>query len=146
METENTKLKTDFRNACNAYLRLFAEKHGFDWNDCDWVSEDAGGVACLGDFFVDMNVIKDDIDMNAPKEEFFRWYDYSTEVEFLDLPKRCNYRSWLKGCPRYSETTFGRIRQLRDKLNESRMKLLEAIEQESEWFGKERDFCEQPPY
>lgn len=137
METENTKLKADFRNACDAYLRAFAKKHGFDFSDCDWVSDDAGGVACIGDFFVGMDVIKDDIDMNAPEEEFLRWYDYSEEVDFLELTDRCNYRSWLKGCPRYSSSTFERLRELKSKLDEDKLKLLEAIREESEWLKEE---------
>lgn len=125
------KLKIDFRNACNAYLRSFAKKHDFDFGDCNWVSDDAGGVACIGDFFVNMDVIKDDIDMNAPKEEFFRWYEYSEKVNSLGLPPGCNYRSWLKGCPRYSSSTLERLGKLQREVEENKLKLLEAIREES---------------
>ena len=41
----NTKLKSDYEKACNAYLQAFCEKHGYDYEDAarSWVGGDVGG-------------------------------------------------------------------------------------------------------
>lgn len=104
---------------CIEYLRLFCEKHGFDYEDAKdaWVGNEVGGVVCIGDYFTDMGVIIADIEMDAPEDEFIKWYDYSLVAnEFgLNVP---NFKSWVKGCPRTSEETFERLRKLRQDLND----------------------------
>ena len=111
------KAREYFEKGCNEYLRLFCEKHGFDFEDAkdSWVSDSVGGVVCVGDFFVDMETIIADIEMDAPEEEFFKWYDYSIAASEFDLTQP-NLSSWLKGCPRTSEETFAKLRELKDSL------------------------------
>lgn len=129
-EKKRKTLQSVYRSACNNYLEAFAEKHGFDMRDCEWVSDEPGGVASVGDYFIDMQTLKDDIDLDAPEEEFLKWYDYTNECAILSMPDRCNFRSWLKGCPRYSEETFVRIRQLRKDVEFAKDALMLAIEEE----------------
>lgn len=131
MEIDKNGLKKNYNDACNAYLKAFAEKHGLDMSDCGWVAEEPGGIASIGDYFVDMPTIITDIDMEAPEEEFWKWYEYTAEVDLLELPDNCNYKAWLRGCPRYSEEAFERIRALRNKVDEAKRILKEAIEAES---------------
>lgn len=104
---------------CIEYLRLFCEKHGFDYEDTkdSWVGNEVGGVACVGDYFADMGVIIADIEMDAPEHEFMEWYDYCLNAnEFgLDTP---NFKSWVKGCPRTSKETFEHFRKLKQNLND----------------------------
>lgn len=104
---------------CIEYLRLFCEKHEFGYEDVEdaWVGNEVGGVACVGDYFVDMGVIITDIEMDAPEDEFIKWYDYSLVAnEFgLNVP---NFKSWVKGCPRTSEETIERLRKLKQDLND----------------------------
>lgn len=104
---------------CIEYLRLFCEKHEFGYEDVEdaWVGNEVGGVACVGDYFVDMGVIIADIEMDAPEDEFIKWYDYSLVAnEFgLNVP---NFKSWVKGCPRTSEETIERLRKLKQDLND----------------------------
>ena len=42
----NTKIKSDYEKACNAYLQAFCEKHGYDYEDAarSWVGGDVGGI------------------------------------------------------------------------------------------------------
>lgn len=104
---------------CIEYLRLFCEKHGFDYEDTkdSWVGNEVGGVACVGDYFVDMGVIIADIEMDAPEHEFMEWYDYCLDANEFGLVAP-NFKSWIKGCPRTSEETLEHLRKLKQDLND----------------------------
>lgn len=114
---QSKKAKLLYEEGCNLYLRLFCEKHDFDAdsNDVYWVANDIGGVAAIGDYYVNMGDMRLDIDKDAPTDEFFQWYDYSVEAYSLGLSAP-NYKSWLMGCPRqYAE--MERIRKMKDEVN-----------------------------
>ena len=102
-----------YRQACNQYLALFCDKHGYDLRDAEWVAGEPGDIATIGDYFVSMRTIIDDLEMDAPEEEFIRWYDYCLEANDLGIASP-NFRSWVKGCPRIPEE---RLQRLRDALN-----------------------------
>lgn len=106
-----------YRRGCNQYLELFCEKHGYGMDYTSWVGGEPGSVAEIGDYFVGMQTIIDDLTMDAPEEEFIRWYDYCLEADALGIDSP-NYRSWLKGCPRVPEDRLQRLRHLRDELRE----------------------------
>ena len=109
--------KEYFVKGCNEYLRLFCEKHDFDYEEAkeSWVANCVGDVTCVGDIFVGMQTIITDIEMDAPEEEFVKWYDYNLVAhEFgFNTP---NFESWLRGCPRVSEETFNKLQGLKTTL------------------------------
>lgn len=129
---ERKALRASYDDACNQYLAAFAAKHGIDRSDCDWVGDEPGGVAMIGDWFASMEVITLDIDRDAPEGEFLKWYDYGLRCDELELPDKCNYRSWLQGCPRYSEEAFERIAALRKTLQEAGERMQRAIREEAD--------------
>jgi hypothetical protein len=108
-------LKDKYIQICNEYLRLFCEKH--DYQNDGWVADEHGGIAMCSDLYVDFDTIKTDIDMNVDEDEFIKYYDYTLESsEFgLNLP---NFRSWLNDCPRTSEESFQKMREIRAQLEE----------------------------
>ena len=110
--------KEYFVKGCNEYLRLFCEKHDFDYEEAknSWVANCVGDVTCVGDIFVGMQTIITDIEMDAPEDEFVKWYDYNLVAhEFgFNTP---NFESWLKGCPRVSEETFKKLQGLKNDLD-----------------------------
>lgn len=109
-----------FVKGCNEYLRLFCEKHDFDYEEAkeSWVANCVGDVTCVGDIFVGMQTIITDIEMDAPEEEFLKWYDYNLVAhEFgFTMP---NFESWLRGCPRVSEETFKKLQGLKNDLDDA---------------------------
>lgn len=112
------KAREYFVKGCNEYLRLFCEKHDFDYEEAkeSWVANCVGDVTCVGDIFVGMQTIITDIEMDAPEEEFIKWYDYNLVAhEFgFNTP---NFESWLRGCPRVSDETFKKLQGLKNDLD-----------------------------
>ena len=114
------KAKEYFVKGCNEYLRLFCEKHDYDYEEAkeSWVANCVGDVTCVGDIFVGMQTIITDIEMDAPEDEFIKWYDYNLVAnEFgFNTP---NFESWLRGCPRVSEETFKKLQGLKNDLDDA---------------------------
>lgn len=112
------EVKDLYNKGCNEYLRLFCEKHEYDYEDAkdSWVGNSVGGIVCVGDYFVDIATLKADIDMDAPVDEFLKWYDYCTDVAEFGLTTP-NYESWLRGCPRTSKEALSNLRSLKKALD-----------------------------
>jgi hypothetical protein len=73
MSSKN-KAKLLYEEACNLYLHLFCEKHGFnaEYPDTCWIANNIGGVAFIGDYLVDMETMRYDIDndLAEPNERY----------------------------------------------------------------------------
>lgn len=119
MTSIKKELKQNFENACNAYLKAFCEKHGYDYEDAhdSWAAGDVGGVVLCGDQCVSIDTIRTDIDMDAPEEELLKWYDYVTEVGFYNLPSM-NFENWLKGAPRIPRESIENIKARKQELDD----------------------------
>lgn len=123
----------EYKKACNSVLKDFCEKHGFDYYDAkdSWVANIVGDTCFCGDYSVGLEDMIADLELNAPEDEFFEYYDYAVQCSSVGLTAM-NYRSWLKGCPRYSQETIDHINKLKAKLYESEEALKKAIEEAKE--------------
>jgi hypothetical protein len=103
-----------FEKGCNEYLRLFCEKHEFDYElaKSEWVVGDVGTIVCCGDYFVCLSDMMTDIEQDAPKGEFGKWYEYAVDAHTLGITAP-NYSSWLNGCPRCSQEEINRLFMLK---------------------------------
>ena len=112
------KAREYFVKGCNEYLRLFCEKHDYDYEEAkeSWVANCVGDVTCVGDIFVGMQTIITDIEMDAPEDEFIKWYDYNLVAHEFGFTTP-NFESWLRGCPRVSEEAFKKLQGLKNDLN-----------------------------
>lgn len=106
-----------YNRGCNAYLQLFCEKHGYDYEDAkdSWVGNEVGGIVCVNDYFVDMQTIITDVEHCSDESEFIKWYDYCLEATEFGLTTP-NYTSWLKGCPRTPKSSFDNLRTIKQSL------------------------------
>ena len=107
-----------FVKGCNEYLRLFCEKHDFDYEEAkeSWVANCVGDVTCVGDIFVGMQTIITDIEMDAPEEEFIKWYDYNLVANEFGFTTP-NFDHWLRGCPRVSEESVKKLQGIKKDLD-----------------------------
>ena len=112
------KAREYFVKGCNEYLRLFCEKHDYDYEEAkdSWVANCVGDITCVGDIFVGMQTIIADIEMDAPEDEFIKWYDYNLVAHEFGFTTP-NFESWLRGCPRVSEETFKKLQGLKNDLD-----------------------------
>ena len=124
------KAREYFVKGCNEYLRLFCEKHDFDYEEAkeSWVANCVGDVTCVGDIFVGMQTIITDIEMDAPEEEFLKWYGYNLVANEFGFTTP-NFDHWLRGCPRVPQESF-------DKLEALKKDLEDAIEKERTLLNK----------
>lgn len=124
------KAREYFVKGCNEYLRLFCEKHDFDYEEAkdSWVANCVGDVTCVGDIFVGMQTIITDIEMDAPEEEFIKWYGYNLVANEFGFTTP-NFDHWLRGCPRVPQESF-------DKLEALKKDLEDAIEKERTLLNK----------
>lgn len=110
--------RAHFIKGCNEYLRLFCEKHDYDYEDAkdSWVANCVGDVTCVGDIYVGMQTIITDIEMDAPEEEFIKWYDYNLVANEFGFATP-NFDSWLRGCPRVSDEAFKKLQGIKKDLD-----------------------------
>lgn len=125
-------LKKRYDNACNAYLKAFCEKHKCDYEDAkdSWVANDVGSICMLGDSFVSLSDMMTDINNDAPKEEYWRYYTYLMDSQELGF--NCpNYASWLRGCPRMSEEQQTAIREAKNRVCEAQKEFERILKEEN---------------
>jgi hypothetical protein len=104
-----SELYKNYEIACNAYLKAFCEKHGYCFDSyCYWVEDDAGTVAIISDYWVDMQTIITDIECNAKEDEFLKWCDYCIELRTYGIGHIPNYKDWLNGLSKKNGCRNGR--------------------------------------
>ena len=126
-------LKQQYIDACNAYLEAFCDKHGFDYDEAanSWVANVVGDACMIGDYFVSFEEMKTDIDMDATKDEYWSYYDYSLEAHELGF--NCpNYANWLRGCPRLSEGQRKSIREAKNRVELAKKELEKCIKEQKQ--------------
>ncbi|MGN0045673.1 hypothetical protein [Alistipes indistinctus] len=126
-------LKSDYINACNAYLKAFCEMYGFDYYPDFCIGDEVGGVIELGDYFVNINTIRTAVDKGVPREEFVKWYDYCMDCGSLGIPSP-NFDSWLRGCPRMSDEKIRELMERHHKIEELKEELRKLIEEKRSEF------------
>ena len=117
-----TQLEQNYINACNAYLKAFCEKHGYDFDDATWI-HGVGEIAEFSDYYADMVTIKIDIDREAKVDEFIKWYDYTLRLGMLDCSGIPNFENWLRRCPIKSEEEILKMEATRRKIEDLKNEL-----------------------
>ena len=111
-----------YRCACNALLRLFCDKQGFDPADTYWVAGRVGETADCASYFFTMDDIITDLEEDAPPGKILEWYNKLEELGY-----KVNYRHWLHGCPAPSKSE---LEELRCRAEEARHELEDEMEEE----------------
>ena len=128
MDTKD--LLTTYYAACNALLHAFCKKHGYNYDAASvgWVAGDVGGVVLCGDEYYGMDTIITDLREDAPEEELMKWYSYTLDCAMLGAENHsCNFRSWLRGCPRLSDEQLEEIRRAKKQVEKAEEELKRII-------------------
>ena len=127
-----SKLRENYENACNAYLKAFCKKYEFDYDDArgSWVAGYVGDTCMCGDFFVSLEDMITDIENNAPNGEYIKYYTYSLECHEYGISS-INYKSWLRGCPRLSDEQRKSFRAAKNRVELAKKELEKCIEEQN---------------
>ena len=129
-----SKLRENYNAACNEYLKAFCEKHDFNYHDAKecWVGGDIGGITMCGDFYVSLTDIIVDIDHDAPKDEYLKYYDYALSCSECGINSP-NYFNWLRGCPRLTEERLAAIKEAKRKIEFAQKDFERCIAQQNDF-------------
>lgn len=129
----NYALKSEWEILCNMYLKKFCDKHKYDFEDCFWVADDYGTIACVSDMFISMEHIRYDIDNNIEKTMFEKWYWKAIEIFELTGQDFMNYESFCKGAPDiWTEEKMEKLREAHMRVYEAEEALRQEIEEFTE--------------
>ena len=89
-------LSERFESVCDEYMEAFCLKHDLSMY-YDWVGKEVGGVVVIGDYFINFDDIRLDIDKNVPEPCFFNWYHVALDyVNEHGTTEGCaNYKTYL---------------------------------------------------
>lgn len=122
-----------WRDICQEYLKLFCDKHEYDFGDCFWVADDYGTIASVSDMFISMEHIRYDIDNNIEETMFEKWYWKAIEIFELTGQDFMNYESFCKGAPDiWTEEKMEKLREAHMRVYEAEEALRQEIEEISE--------------
>lgn len=126
------ELKFAFADICLAYLKAFCDKHEYDieWelkHGGVWVCDEPGGVANIGDLWVNFDDIRYDVDNNIDVDMFEKWYWESLDRTELGV-KYVNYKSFCSGAPDpISPDQLEKIKIAKKRLEEAQSLFDEAV-------------------
>ena len=122
-----------WRDICQEYLKLFCDKHEYSFDDCFWVADDYGTIACVSDMFISMEHIRYDIDNNIEETMFEKWYWKAIEIFELTGQDFMNYESFCKGAPDiWTEEKMEKLREAHMRVYEAEEALKQEIEEMTE--------------
>lgn len=122
-----------WRDICQEYLKLFCDKHEYSFEDCFWVADDYGTIACVSDMFISMEHIRYDIDNDIEETMFEKWYWKAIEIFELTGQDFMNYESFCKGAPDiWTEEKMEKLREAHMRVYEAEEALRQEIEEMTE--------------
>jgi hypothetical protein len=122
-----------WRDICQEYLKLFCDKHEYSFEDCFWVTDNYGTIACVSDMFISMEHIRYDIDNNIEETMFEKWYWKAIEIFELTGQDFMNYESFCKGAPDiWTEEKMEKLREAHMRVYEAEEALRQEIEEMTE--------------
>ena len=93
-ESKSFSLESSFNDIVMSYIIEFEEKHTITFDF--FVGKNVGQVAMFGDYYIDFDDIRLDIDKNVNESLFFEWYDGTTSRALEEKPT-VNYESYVMG-------------------------------------------------
>lgn len=113
-----------YKALTNHYLKRFCKMYEFPYEDADWIADECGTIAMVGDLFVDFQDIRYCVENKIPYHMFIKWYDLSSELHYIETEimekenwttiRKINLKSYCIGCPLpYTEEEMEKLRCIR---------------------------------
>jgi hypothetical protein len=100
------KLKENFENSCNDYIKYFSEKQEIEYDLDDWIGREIGTTISFigGQYFFNIHDIVLDVNSKCPKGLIFQWHDDTMSYNLSNKEKNyMSYQSYIMGL-RYKQT------------------------------------------
>jgi hypothetical protein len=78
-----------FAQSVRLYCALFCKKHHLEAPM--WIGDHLGTVGSFGDYVIDFETVRYDIDNNIPDGVLFEWYDFNQDKYYSHDKKTVNY-------------------------------------------------------
>ncbi len=109
-------LRTNYEDACNAYLLTLLNMWDVSAKDGFWVGNEIGGLYSHGDtVFINMDEIIFCVENNINMEKFEGYLDYCVKCKEYGFTEP-NLKSYSHGCPTVPQETFDKLDALRKEL------------------------------
>lgn len=124
-------IRERYENAVHEYCIAFCQKHDYHYNPDGWVRNNIGGVVLIGDYYINFDDIRYDIDNDVPKEIFFEFYEYTLRLAMIDEGrhnvKHVNYPHYIMGFRPYSEAQLKKMEEAKKRVEEAEEALRECL-------------------
>lgn len=118
-----------YKALANHYLRKLCKQFGYEYSSVEWVRDEPGGTARLGDIFITFDDIRYVVDNSIPKEKFLEWDALDYELRSLEVGirltekfttiKKVSLRAFCEGAENpYSKAEMARFRRLAKRREE----------------------------
>lgn len=67
------------------WIRNYFEIEKDEELDYYWVAEDVGSILCFADYYINFNDILKCFTLNISREQFFNWYHYCLENQYVNI-------------------------------------------------------------
>ena len=115
MSIENLKLNYD--KVASEYEKKLC--HLWEISDGYWVGEEKGGLYCFLDTeSINYGDMVFAVNNSIPFKDFLEWSDYNSDASEFGFDF-INFRSWVAGCPRLSQSAIDRLKKLKKDLEEA---------------------------
>ncbi len=112
-------LNEQWKQACNGYLVELLRMWELDAHYGYWVGNEHGTVYCYGETHnLSMEDIIYIVENDIEEDDVLAWEDYLLDANEFGFTTP-NLRSWYMGCPRTSQETFDRLRELKANIAKS---------------------------
>lgn len=112
-------LRDVYERACNMWVKELLLQWECDEYYGSWIGGDSGGTYDYDSgWTLTMEEIIYCVEHDVTENEVIAWQDYCVEASEFNISTP-NLKAWHEGCPRTSEETFARFRQLRADLQQA---------------------------
>jgi ribonuclease HI len=94
---EGRKVVKEWEKVTNKLARLFMKKYFADaQDDFHWVGDIVGGILTINEYFYEVDLVKESIELDAPWELLEGFYQYSMDCFDKGVQKEVNFKNYVR--------------------------------------------------
>ena len=110
------QLNQRYTEVCEDYLKAFCQTYELQYEEDAWVAGDVGTIACVGDYFIDLQDMIYMLNNQIPLAEYEQWTNYCAKASEYGF-NLIKLKYWHMGEPCVPQETFDKLDALKQELN-----------------------------